>query len=122
MRRVVTAIIVVPLLIVLVLFAVANRQIVTIAVDPFDYEHPAFALTAPLFILIFVLIAVGMAIGGVLAWFGQRGWRARARRSESEVRALREQLSQHGAWPPGDRRAFPPASDHPAPLVFPPPA
>jgi len=121
MRKIVTAFIVVPLLIVLVMFAVANRQIVTIAFDPFDSAHPAFALTAPLFILIFVLVAAGMVIGGVLAWFGQRKWRVRARRSEAETRALREQLAVR-KWTPDDQRALPPAPDHPAPMAFPPAA
>ena len=59
MRKLVTAFVLVPLLIVLVMFAVANRQLVTISFDPFDSENPAYALKAPLFIVMFALIAGG---------------------------------------------------------------
>ena len=122
MRKFATAFILIPLLIVLVMFAVANRQYVTISFDPFDTEHPAFALKPPLFILMFVLIAAGAIIGGITTWVGQRKWRARARRADREIRALHEQLSQR-KWPPENQRALPPvAPDRPAPLVFPPAA
>src|SRR5476651_1261188 len=109
MRKLVTAFIVVPLLIVLVMFAVANRQLVTISLDPFDTENPAFAFKSPLFILIFVLIAAGSIIGGISTWFGQRKWRARARRAEKEVRTLHEQFAER-KWPPENQRALPPGS------------
>ncbi len=122
MRKLVTAFILVPLLIVLVMFAVANRQLVTISIDPFDSEHPAYALKAPLFILIFALVGAGAIIGGISTWFGQHKWRSRARRAEREARALQEQLSQRGKWPLENQRALPPAQDPPAPLVFPPAA
>jgi uncharacterized integral membrane protein len=121
MRKIVTALILVPLLIVLVVFAVANRQSVTISFDPFDSAQPAFALTAPLFILIFMLVGAGAIVGGVSAWFGQRKWRVRARRAESDARALREQLAQR-KWPPDQQDALPPPREQPSPLVFPPAA
>ena len=121
MRKLVTAFILVPLLIVLVMFAVANRQLVTISFDPFDTENPAFAFKSPLFILIFVLVAVGSVIGGISTWIGQRKWRARARRAEKEVRMLHEQSAER-RWPPENQRALPPAQQPPAPLVFPPAA
>jgi uncharacterized integral membrane protein len=121
MRKLVTAFILVPLLIVLVMFAVANRQYVTVSFDPFDTEHPAYALKPPLFILMFVLIAVGAVIGGISTWVGQRKWRARARRAEREVHALHEQLAER-KWPPENQRALLPATNPPAPFVFPPAA
>jgi uncharacterized membrane protein YciS (DUF1049 family) len=121
MRKIVTAFILVPLVIVLVTFAVANRQVVTLAFDPFDAAQPAYALKLPLFILIFALIGLGVIIGGVTVWFGQHRWRVRARRSESEARALREKLAER-KWPPDAQRALPPAPETPAPLIFPPAA
>ena len=121
MRKLVTAFILVPLLIVLVMFAVANHQLVTISFDPFDSENPAYALKAPLFILMFALIAIGAIIGGISTWFGQRKWRSRARRADREIHALHEQLAER-KWPPKHQRALPPAPDPPAPFVFPPAA
>jgi uncharacterized membrane protein len=66
-RKVVAAIILVPLAVVIIAFAVANRQIVTVSLDPFSSEHPAASLTLPLFALVIVLLVVGVLIGGIAA-------------------------------------------------------
>ncbi len=121
MRKIVRVFILVPLVIVLVMFAVANRQIVTLSFDPFDSAQPAYALKFPLFILIFALVGVGVVIGGMCVWFGQHKWRVRARKAESESQLLRRELAERH-WPPDDRRALPPAREIPAPLIFPPAA
>ena len=92
MRKIVTAAIFVPLAIIIVVFAVANREIVTLSFDPFDSVQPAFAVRMPLFILIFVLVGLGALIGGVAAWLKQHKWRVRARRAEAEARELRNRL------------------------------
>ncbi len=92
MRKTVTALVLVPLAVLIVMFGVANRELVTVSFDPFDSARPAFSFGLPLFILIFVLVGLGVVIGGVAAWLKQHKWRARARRAESTVRDLREQL------------------------------
>jgi heme/copper-type cytochrome/quinol oxidase subunit 1 len=89
MRKFVTAFVLIPLGLVIVMFAVANREIITVSFDPFDSVKPAFAFRMPLFILIFVLVGLGVLIGGVAAWLKQHKWRARARRAEADVRRLR---------------------------------
>jgi uncharacterized integral membrane protein len=91
-RKFISALILVPLAIVLVVFAVANRQTVLISFDPFDQAHPALSLSVPLFALILAMVIAGVIIGGVAAWLGQSKWRGRARRLEREARALREEL------------------------------
>ena len=80
MRKLITALILVPLVIIFVMFAVANREIITLTFDPFDSVQPAFAFKLPLFLLIFALLGIGVVIGGCATWFKQRKWRARARR------------------------------------------
>ena len=40
MRKFVTAFVLIPLAIVIVMFAVANREIITVSFDPFDSESP----------------------------------------------------------------------------------
>jgi uncharacterized integral membrane protein len=92
LRKFVAAIILIPLAIVIVAFAVANRQIVTVSLDPFSSEHPASSLTLPLFALIIVLLIVGVVIGGVAAWLRQAKWRRVARRLEREVETLRGEV------------------------------
>jgi len=91
-RKVVTAIIVVPLAIVIVAFAVANRQAVTVSFDPFSSASPAYAASLPLFVLIFVLVMLGVIIGGVAAWLRQAAWRRTARRLDADVRTLHQEL------------------------------
>jgi hypothetical protein len=115
-RKLLTAVILVPLAIVIVMFAVANRQIITVSFDPFDSAHPAYAPRMPLFMLIFALVGVGVFIGGVAAWLKQHKWRVRARRAEAEVRALRTHLEARGSQP-----ALPAAAEQP-PLILPPAA
>ena len=91
-RKVISAIIVIPLLVVVVGFAVANRQAVTVSFDPFSSADPAYALTLPLFVIIFVLLIVGVIIGGVASWMRQASWRRSARRLDAQVRDLHSEI------------------------------
>ena len=102
MRKFVTIVILVPLTVVIVMFAVANREIVAVSFDPFDAARPAYAVKMPMFILIFVLVGIGVVIGGIAAWLRQHKWRVRARRAETEARELRaahEAQRARGAMP-----------------------
>jgi len=113
-RKVVAAIILVPLAVVIIAFAVANRQIVTVSLDPFSSEHPAASLTLPLFALVIVLLVVGVLIGGVAAWLRQSRWRRTARRLEREIADLHieiEGLKQTGGGFPGGSTAGPTGSE-----------
>lgn len=92
-RKIVTLVIVVPLAAVIIAFAVANRELVTVSFDPFTKVNPAYAATLPLFILIFVLVIFGVIIGGVAAWLRQAHWRRSARKLDAEVRLLRQELA-----------------------------
>ena len=91
LRKIVAAIILIPLAVVIIAFAVANRQIVTVSLDPFSAEHPAASLTLPLFGLVIVLLVLGVVIGGIAAWLRQSKWRRSARRLEREVEDLRRE-------------------------------
>ena len=46
-RRIVTALILLPLAIVVISVAVANRQSVVVSFDPFDQAHPALTRALP---------------------------------------------------------------------------
>jgi uncharacterized integral membrane protein len=93
-RNLIAALILVPLAVVIVAFAVANRQIVTVSLDPFSAEHPAASVTLPLFGLIIALLIVGVLIGGIAAWLRQARWRRIARRLEREAGALRGEIEE----------------------------
>ncbi len=95
LRKIVAALILVPLAIVIVAFAIANRQIVTVSFDPFNSQHPAAAVTLPLFALIILLLIVGVVIGGSASWLRHGRWRRTARRLERELGDLRDELDAH---------------------------
>jgi uncharacterized integral membrane protein len=88
-RKIVSAVILVPLALIIIGFAVANRQAITVSFDPFDAVQPAYAASMPLFVLIFVLVIFGVILGGTAAWLRQARWRWAARRAEGENRELR---------------------------------
>ncbi len=92
LRRIVTAVILIPLMVIVVGFAVANRQAVTLSFDPFSSTSPAYALTLPLFIVVFALVIVGVIVGGTAVWFGQRRIRRARRRLDAEVAALHGEI------------------------------
>lgn len=117
MRKFVTLVILIPLAIVIVMFAVANREIIAVSFDPFNSANPAFALRMPLFFLIFALVGLGVLIGGIAAWLRQHKWRARARRAEADIRRLRMELETQRSLAPA-----PPPKDAPPPLIVPPAA
>jgi uncharacterized integral membrane protein len=119
-RKILTGIIVVPLVVVIVAFAVANRQAVTVSFDPFSAVSPAYAATLPLFAVIFVVLILGVLIGGIAAWIRQGKWRRAARKLDGEVRVLHQEMD-------AVRRRFgtpetPPRPQDASPLaVIPPP-
>jgi uncharacterized integral membrane protein len=120
LRKIVAALILVPLAVIIVAFAVANRQTVTVSLDPFSAAEPAASVTLPLFALILLLLIVGVVIGGLASWLRQGKWRGAARRLERDVRELRQKFEAHGLS--GDATA---ASQHgtpPARLRLRPPA
>src|SRR5881396_1002497 len=93
-RKIVTALVLVPLAIAFITFAVANRQIVVVSLDLFDQAHPAIAISLPLFALILVFIIGGVVVGGVAAWLKQSKWRRATRRAQWEARELRAEVDE----------------------------
>jgi uncharacterized integral membrane protein len=121
LRKAVMALVLVPLAIVLVAFAVANRQTVMVSFDPFDPAHPAYTLRLPLFELDLLLVIAGVIIGGIAAWLRQGKWRRAARLAQGEARELRaevERLRQRL----GEPTAEPHRAPHAPRLTIAPPA
>ena len=119
-RKIVTTIIVVPLAAVIVAFAVANRQAVTVSFDPFSATAPAYAATLPLFAVIFAVLILGVLIGGFAAWLGQGKWRRNARRLDAELRALRQEMDLKNARDGYRSHPQSPADQPPLPVISPP--
>ncbi len=73
-----------PVAIVVVLLAVANRESVNLSLDPFSPE-PVFLYHFPLYGVIFAAVALGVVIGGVGAWLAQGPSRRQARENRREA-------------------------------------
>src|SRR4029079_5529522 len=98
LRRIVGWVVLVPLCLVLIVFALANRQLVVVNFNPFV---PSEALSTPgigvpLFLVLFTVLLCGVVLGGIATWFAQgqhrkdeRNWRREAERLNREVNAIR---------------------------------
>ena len=92
MKTALKAIILVPIALIAIVFAVANREIVTISFDPFNSDNPAFALSSPLFLTIILMVMLGVVIGGIAVWLTQGSVRQALRQSRTEAERLRRDL------------------------------
>jgi uncharacterized integral membrane protein len=94
MRKFLTAVVLIPLGLIFIIFAVANRHLVTVSFDPFNSTDPSVAVTLPLFVVIIAVAILGVAAGGCATWFRQRHWRRAARQHEADARQTRTQLAE----------------------------
>ncbi|HZB36481.1 MAG TPA: LapA family protein [Beijerinckiaceae bacterium] len=101
MRQFLKALILLPIAVVVVLLAVANRAPVTLSFDPFSKPGPLFSTTMPLFALLFIALAIGVVIGGAAAWLAQSKHRRLERRYRREARRLRDERERLRTHPGG---------------------
>ena len=95
MRKFLSTLVFVLLGLILIVFAVANRHLVTVSFDPFGSGDSAFNLRPePLFVIIIAAMIVGVVAGGSATWFRQRHWRRAARQHEADARQARAQLAE----------------------------
>lgn len=93
LRKIFNVLVILPLAILFVVFAVANRHVVTLSFDPFNSSDPALGVSLPLFVVIIAVAMFGVVAGGVATWFGQRHWRRAARQQEADARHARAELA-----------------------------
>ena len=93
MRKLFTALIVIPLGLLFVVFAVANRHFVTVSFDPFNSRDPSIAIAMPLFAVIILVAILGVLAGGIATWLRQGYWRRAARLHEADARQARAELA-----------------------------
>jgi uncharacterized integral membrane protein len=83
-----------PVFIIVVLFAVANDDAVRVALNPFDSDDAAMAIHLPLYQLGFALFALGVICGGFVVWNSQRKYRRQAREKGYDAAAWRNRAEQ----------------------------
>jgi hypothetical protein len=93
LRRILNWIVWVPVTILVIGFAVANRQWIDVSLDPFDAVDPAVAIGMPLWALLFCGLFLGAVAGWLVCWFGQGKWRKSSRDSLGELRRAHEEIA-----------------------------
>ncbi len=88
MQRLLSLLVVLPLSILGVALAVANRRPVTLSLDPFSPDAPALAVQVPLFAIIFAALIVGVLLGGFVTWVRQGRFRREAKLARREQRRM----------------------------------
>lgn len=85
--RVLSWIVGVPVAIVAVAFAVANRHPVRIELWPLPVD-----VEAPLYLAVLGTLILGLLVGALVAWFGGHRWRSLARNSQRRAATLEREL------------------------------
>ncbi|MGI6854920.1 LapA family protein [Mesorhizobium sp. 1B3] len=104
LNRLILIVVLVPLAIVLIALAVANRGVTAFTLDPFNPGNPALTVQLPLFVLLFAAVALGLLVGGAVTWWKQGRYRRLARQREQELHGLRAATPKTPA-----QQAVPPA-------------
>ncbi|MDE2362959.1 MAG: DUF1049 domain-containing protein [Hyphomicrobiales bacterium] len=95
MRTLFRLVVVLPVALIFLAFAVANRHWVTVSLDPFpgnDIAAPSLEL--PLFAVMVVCGMLGVLAGGVLVWFRQGRYRRQLRAARAEAEEARAQAAE----------------------------
>lgn len=90
LNRILIVLVVVPIAVVLVALAVANRAPAAFTADPFNPGNPALTVQMPLFFMLFGAMALGLVIGSLATWLKQGRYRRLARQRERDAQTLRE--------------------------------
>ena len=80
-----------PVAVLLIAFAIANRRPVAVSFDPLSVEQPWLTLSMPLWSLLYIGILLGLIAGGVAAWLKQGKWRRIAREARRELDTTRSE-------------------------------
>ncbi|SNY91730.1 Uncharacterized integral membrane protein [Cohaesibacter sp. ES.047] len=94
LKRLLQLLILLPVGIVVVSLAVANRHDVKLALDPFSPEQPALDFSIPLYFVIFGALLIGVLIGGFMAWLKQGRHRRTAREKRYEAQKWRNEADR----------------------------
>ncbi len=83
----------VPVLVLAVLFLVANRQLVTISLDPFNADNPLItSFPLPLWLWLIFTLFVGVGLGAAGMWVSGGARREKARVEHRELKTLRREV------------------------------
>lgn len=117
MVRFLKSLVLLPIAVLVILVAVANRDPVRLSLDPFSPD-PVFSVLLPLYAILFGAVALGIVVGGIFTWLGQGKARRQVRHRGREIRRLEgetERLKAYAPAEPGTGLALPGRTALPAP-------
>jgi uncharacterized membrane protein YciS (DUF1049 family) len=91
LQRILRWIVGLPIALVVVSFAVANRNWITVSFDPFSREAPFAAIDVPLWALFFCGVFFGLIAGWIACWIAQGKWRRSAKEARRELKLTQAQ-------------------------------
>ena len=94
MRGVARAIVLIPLALVAIAFAIANKETVPVFFDPFNAGGTDFKINPPLFLVVFASLILGVLLGGIATWLGQGRHRRAERMHRRDVERLRSDIDR----------------------------
>lgn len=110
-NRVVGWLVLVPLCGLFIVFALANRHLVSVNLNPFVAPQDAVSsgYGIPLFVVLYVVLLIGVLLGGIASWFAQgahrrneRHWRREATQLSQELEAQRRKAGNAPSSPMSD--------------------
>lgn len=94
-KKILNIVVLVPVAIVLIVLSVANRQSVTLALNPFNPQDSLLSLSAPFFVFVFLSLIAGLLIGSFATWMTQGKYRKRARTEAHEAVKWHAEAQKH---------------------------
>ena len=94
LKRIFNWVIGLPIAVIGIGFAVANREWITISFDPFNRAHPIATVQMPLWALFFCGVFVGIFAGWMVAWAGNRKYRKATRDAKMELVRTQQQFER----------------------------
>jgi uncharacterized integral membrane protein len=86
--RIITWVVTAPIVVIVVLFAVSNRDDISLRLLPFPFD-----LTMPIWLWTLVELFVGFLLGAIVTWIGDRRRRRQARLLSRRVSELEQSLA-----------------------------
>ncbi len=94
LNRFLSLVVAIPVGIMLIALAIANRHEVSLILDPFQPDQPMLSLELPFFAYLFGALVLGVILGGVAAWMSQGRYRKAARKETREAAKWRHEADR----------------------------
>ncbi|WP_142416589.1 LapA family protein [Bartonella massiliensis] len=77
----------------LIVFIIANRQMVPLTLAPFRANSGNFTYHAPLFIWLLIFFAIGITLGSLINWLSYHKCKRALKKSKGEIEKLKTSIA-----------------------------